>query len=435
MTEKTEIKEGRPPNRAGDLQKSAPSQDETALRGWICYDGDCPSCTAAARRFERSFLRHGFQFVPMQTQWVQRRLGLRAGQPLDEMRVLTREGVNLGGADAIIFLARQTWWGWPFYLVAQIPGARSIADRAYQWIAARRGCTHMACKEPRNWGGWIGLMVLPLLALFTLRQLPPWGFMWLMAGAIFFGCKWLTFWRAIQRHVFSPGWALGYLFAWPGMDPNPFFGAHRSAARKSPPIRSIAFAVTKILFGFWLLFVLARIAPNLLLTGWIGMIGLILILHFGLFQLFALNWQAMGVDAKPIMDAPWRSVSLGEFWSRRWNGAFNRLALDLVFRPLARPFGVPRAMLTAFLVSGLIHELAISLPAHAGYGLPTAYFLLQGWGVLAERTSVGKRLGLGKGVRGWTFTILLTALPAFWLFHPPFVRQVIIPFMQVIHAL
>ena len=219
------------------------------------------------------------------------------------------------------------------------------------------------------------------------------------------------------------------------MDAAPFFIGQRSVARKTGWIRSIASAIAKILVGFWLLFVLARVAPSLLLTGWIGMLGLILILHFGLFQLLALSWQAVGVDAKPIMNAPWRSVSLSEFWSRRWNGAFNRLALEFVLRPFARPFGIPRAMLSAFLVSGLVHELAISLPARGGYGLPTAYFLLQGWGVLAERTPVGKRLGLGTGVRGRIFTILITAIPAFGLFHPPFVSQVIVPFMQAIHAL
>ena len=37
--------------------------------------------------------------------------------------------------------------------------------------------------------------------------------------------------------------------------------------------------------------------------GWIGMIGMILILHFGAFQLLAFAWQVAGLDAKPIMDA------------------------------------------------------------------------------------------------------------------------------------
>jgi len=48
-----------------------------------------------------------------------------------------------------------------------------------------------------------------------------------------------------------------------------------------------------------------------------------------------------------------------------------------VQRPLARTVGRRRALLAAFGLSGLLHEVAISLPVQAGFGLPTAYFVLQ----------------------------------------------------------
>ena len=89
----------------------------------------------------------------------------------------------------------------------------------------------------------------------------------------------------------------------------------------------------------------------------------------------------------------------------------------------------------AFGVSGLVHELVISLPADVGFGLPTAYFILQAIALLAERTRAGKRCGLGRGVTGTVFTLLVVTAPAFWLFHPAFVRRVILPFMQAIGAL
>ena len=101
----------------------------------------------------------------------------------------------------------------------------------------------------------------------------------------------------------------------------------------------------------------------------------------------------------------------------------------------------PRALVTGgagflvFVASGLIHDFVISLPAGAGYGLPTAYFALQGAGVAFERSPVGKRLDLRRGIRGWLFMAVLTAGPAFWLFHPPFLRNVVLPFMHVIRAL
>ena len=93
------------------------------------------------------------------------------------------------------------------------------------------------------------------------------------------------------------------------------------------------------------------------------------------------------------------------------------------------------ATLAIFLFSGLVHDLVISLPARAGYGLPTAYFLLQGAGLLAEHargTPLARWRGRWQG-RVWTW--LIVAGPAYWLFHPSFVRRVILPFMQAVHAL
>ncbi len=87
------------------------------------------------------------------------------------------------------------------------------------------------------------------------------------------------------------------------------------------------------------------------------------------------------------------------------------------------------------MVSGLIHDLVISLPARGGYGLPTLYFLLQGAGVSVERSRFGKRLGLGHGLRGWCFMLLFLTVAALALFHPWFVERVILPFMRAIHAL
>jgi hypothetical protein len=99
------------------------------------------------------------------------------------------------------------------------------------------------------------------------------------------------------------------------------------------------------------------------LRGWFGMVGLILLLHFGTFQILGLVWQSVGVKATPIMSAPLRSTSLGEFWGKRWNLGFRQLGHELIFRPLCRRLGADVAGFFVFVVSGLIHDLVISLPA------------------------------------------------------------------------
>lgn len=422
-----------------ELTEITETADATALRGWIFYDADCSSCRDLALKCDRYFAARGFHFEPLQHEWVQRRLNLTKEEALQEMRVLTTAGESFGGADAVVFLARQIWWAAPFTLLARQPLIRAMLHRLYRWIAARRTCAISGAQTPSfiTRTRWLALAVLPVLAIAGKPFLPGWGFMWLMAFALFFGCKWVTLGSALrhERHA-CPFRAVAYLFAWPGMEASRFLSP-KPAQRcsRNAAVGSAAFAIIRILLGLVLLFGVARHATEPLLAGWVGMVGMVLLLHFGLFHLVSVGWRALRVDAPPIMNAPLRSTSVSEFWGQRWNAAFNDLALRLIFRPAARRVGIAAAILLAFAVSGLIHELVISLPANAGYGLPSAYFVVQGLGVLTERSSLGDWLGFRHGPRGWLFTMIVVAGPAFWLFHPAFVREVILPFMQAIGAL
>jgi len=265
--------------------------------------------------------------------------------------------------------------------------------------------------------------------------MPAWLFMWTLSFAIFFGLKWITWWEARGLEPHTALRSLAYLMAWPGMDADTFLDSqqHHSAHE----LREWLWAALKTGWGIVLLWVIARRVPEQepLLQGWIGLFGLIFLLHFGSFHLIALFWQACGVMARPIMSKPIQSKTLSEFWGKRWNLGFRQLAYELIFRPLHKRIGAAAASLLVFLASGLIHDLVISLPARGGYGLPTAYFILQGLGVALERSGLGKRLGLQKGLPAWIFLIVVAGAPAFWLFHPPFVLRVIVPFMHAIRAL
>jgi predicted DCC family thiol-disulfide oxidoreductase YuxK len=108
------------------------------LQGWLLYDGSCPSCRRFAAWLEPILTRRGFDLAPLQSAWVTECLG--EAMSLREMKVLTLAGESLGGADALVFLARRIWWAWPLHLLAQIPGVMPIFRGAYRVCADRRHC-------------------------------------------------------------------------------------------------------------------------------------------------------------------------------------------------------------------------------------------------------------------------------------------------------
>jgi hypothetical protein len=135
------------------------------------------------------------------------------------------------------------------------------------------------------------------------------------------------------------------------------------------------------------------------------------------------------------MNRPLESTSLSEFWGRRWNIAFRDLTYRFLFRPCASWFGPRWGILAGFLFSGAIHDVVISVPAHGGYGGPTAFFAIQGAAMAVERSAFGRELGLGSGSRGRLFAIVVLLAPAGLLFHRPFVIGIIVPFMRALGAI
>lgn len=404
------------------------------VAGWVCYDGECALCLRWLRRVELPLLRAGFQFAPLQTSWVKARLNLTANDPLTEMRLLRPNEPALCGADAAVILMRHIWWLWPLWLLSRSPGAMPVFRAVYRYIAVNRHCTTGACviQKRFNWLDWLPLGLLLLATLPFRNHLPNWTFMWLFVTAMFAGCKWLT-WRRAQKYRTAPWRTLGYLLGWPGMDAKSFLNGTQI---EIPKLSEWLLASARLIAGLGLVWLTAHgtLATDNTANAWLAMFGLTLILHFGAFHLTALAWQRTGVPAKPLMQSPAMATSLADFWGNRWNTAFNKLVHDLAFRPLAHRVGIAWATMSVFAISGIIHELAISFPARGGYGLPLGYFLLQGIGVLIERSRFGQAFGLDDGWRGWLFMLCFTAAPAYWLFHPTFVHNVILPMLQAIGA-
>lgn len=262
-------------------------------------------------------------------------------------------------------------------------------------------------------------------------QIPPWAGMWGLSLLVFGSLKLLSW--SVSTVSASRGRDVSYLIGWPGMDADAFLGT-RDAAR--PAGVEWARAALMSLLGATLIWGLWPIIHERspVLAGATGMTGIVLLLHFGTFHLLSCLWRTAGIQAVPIMNRPWASQSLSEFWGRRWNLAFRDLTHRFLFRPLTRRLPPSMALLIGFVFSGLIHDLVISLPAQGGWGLPTLYFTIQGVAILLERSSLGRSWGLGRGEVGCCFTATVLILPSALLFHPPFLLRVINPFLIALGA-
>jgi alginate O-acetyltransferase complex protein AlgI len=231
-----------------------------------------------------------------------------------------------------------------------------------------------------------------------------------------------------------PAWRwLAFAALWPGMRPVPF------ATAGGPPLPGAGAlarrGAARLVLGLALVagarFAWARTGSRPLAAA-LALPGLSFGLHFGIFNLVAGAWRRAGVDVHALFRAPLRSRSLAEFWGRRWNLAFSEMTAIGVYRPLSGVAGKRVAVVAAFLFSGLLHELAISLPVRAGFGLPLLYFAIHGALMLGERSleragrPVYRRAALG---RAWTAFWLVAPLPI--LFHRPFLRGVVWPMLGI----
>jgi len=125
-------------------------EDAQPAAGWVLYDGECRFCQAAVARFHISLGKRGYAFLPLQTPWVRKRLGLGEGEIPAEMVVLTPDDQTFGGADAVLHLARSYGWARLFLPLMRLPGARRLCQTLYRKVAANRHCLGGACQIPAS---------------------------------------------------------------------------------------------------------------------------------------------------------------------------------------------------------------------------------------------------------------------------------------------
>ena len=408
--------------------------------GWIFYDAACSPCVTARQRTGRLFASRGFAWLPLQIPGSAARLRVPESDFAIRLHLQLADGRVLNNADALGLLCRSVWWLWPLGVLLLTPGFREIGRATYDWIARNRYCVTGACTVNRNQHGtvtlsdWLVAALVPGLTGFVCWAQPAWVQMWALTLALGIALKWLTWREALAQGICpSPARAFLWFAVWPGMDGRAFLDESWHASR--PRIAEWLWPTAATALGASLIWLLAPllVASHRMAGAWVGMIGIVLSLHFGIIRMLSLLCRVRGMNANPIMNSPAAAVSLADFWGARWNTGFSIPARRLILQPFARRHGTGAAGILVFLISGLLHELVISLPARGGYGFPTLYFLLQWLGLVCERSRIGRRLGLGAGFGGWFFTMSVIIAPLYWLFHPPFANRVVLPFLNFLN--
>jgi len=108
----------------------------------------------------------------------------------------------------------------------------------------------------------------------------------------------------------------------------------------------------------------------------------------------------------PLSNRPWMATSITEFWSFRWHQFFRHLFVVFGGRPGGALLGRPGALIGAFAVSGVMHDLGIwGLGRGTEFRTAGGFFILMGVGAALEhsfKTLTGRRVC---GLWGWAWTM------------------------------
>jgi len=273
---------------------------------------------------------------------------------------------------------------------------------------------------------------VPVLAVWlgylSVRQAAPGFAMLVLILLLFLGMKnVVVVYRYRGQGRLNLGQWLCFALGWPGMDPLPFERLGEKRAFNKAYLYS---GLLSLFAGCCLLYLLAWLLRYTALPAYVlclcSFVPFVLIFHMGFFTIVAALWERAGVVTGTLMDAPWKAESLSSFWGKRWNVAFIQMTRTCLFVPMARKGRAPFALALSFAVSGIFHEVALTLPAHGGYGMPLLYFVLQF--VLVHIEKRFRHRWSRPAQKLWIWAALLVPFPL--LFPPPFLCKVILPLLQ-----
>ncbi|MFT6863080.1 MAG: hypothetical protein ACJAVK_001641 [Akkermansiaceae bacterium] len=258
------------------------------------------------------------------------------------------------------------------------------------------------------WCGWVVLLGLVFWAHVVLLGADPIVRMVGICVVLLAGMKGLVYVAWGSR--LSWGRYLVFSLAWFGMDPGTFAQRREGLSWQG----DVAWGVSLMILGTLGAWLVQTMEWRQVLVMFLPMsLGF----HFGALRVLKGGLRRAGFPVRTLFPNVLKAKGVGDFWSRRWNMGYSQMMQRLVGRPVERVMGCELGVFAVFFISGLLHEVAITVPVNAGYGLPTAYFSVHGLFVLLEGR-FGKSLGKGGA-------LLLVAMPLGFLFPPEFQTDVI----------
>lgn len=287
----------------------------------------------------------------------------------------------------------------------------------------------------KKWLGWTMAIFAILLVYGLFQGEHPIFRMLSLVVTAFTAMKTMVTMKSYEGKIFPLSFAqwTAFTIGWAGMRAQPF------ETLGSPPLpgawHKIKSGLASVAAGFLLILIAQQVATyefkgnaQFFAVSVTLLVAFSLILHFGLLRMSEGWWRMLGARTYTLFKAPLKSRSLNEFWSQRWNLAFIEMTSVLIFRPLNKSGKKTAALMLAFVFSGFLHELAISVPVSGGYGLPLLYFIIQGMAIRLEQTVWVRKTGLLESKllsRLWILGWLTVPLPL--LFHARFVNEIIWP--------
>lgn len=290
----------------------------------------------------------------------------------------------------------------PLLVLTGIAAGPSLANLKSAWL--KRGL------------GWLIVAALVIATHFTMRGETPFLRMVGLCCVLLGGMKGLIYaeWAGAEK-LTLPRYGV-FSLLWFGMDPGTFRSNRPGLTWKRDVELGSLLTVIGVLGGWFVWSI-----------GWrqilVMFVPLSLAFHFGILRILKGVLRLAGFPVRTLFPNPLEAKGITDFWGRRWNVGYSQMLQRLVGRPVEGILGKNGGVMAVFIASGLLHEIAISLPVRSGYGLPTLYFTFHGLLVLLE--------GKWKRPLGKIPALLAVTVPLAWLFPPTFQNEIIAPCIEV----